>query len=379
MEEEWLEHSHNQTNLTNNANCNENDDNFDRAHYEKLLKDKDAEIAALKSTIENQNRIIAGFKFNLSSFKNSDDKVKHFTGLPTFTALNIVFDFTKNGIITYSSTMTKEETFLLVLIRLRLNICFKTLGFLFGVCASTACKYFYSGLYSLYQQLKGLIKWPSQQMLENNTPAKFSKAFGRPITIIIDCFEIFTEKPGTKDAVVKMYSSYKHHYTAKVLIGITPFGSISFVSKPYTGRTSDKFITENSSFLDNIKSGSCIFLYTWYIFFNLISQISGDLVLADRGFTIKKSIEDKGADLRVPDSSSKKRQLSSTSIERTRALASIRNEVERDIGALRGKYQVLNGPVPITMMEHYHNGQNVLHMVLVVCCSLINLCPTIIK
>ena len=65
------------------------------------------------------------------------------------------------------------------------------------------------------------------------------------------------------------FSSYKSNYTVKFLIGITPQGIISFVSKAWGGGTSDKFLTENCRILKNI--------------------LRGDLVLADRGFTIRKS------------------------------------------------------------------------------------------
>lgn len=143
------------------------------------------------------------------------------------------------------------------------------------------------------------------------------------------------------------------------MISITPFGSVSFISKTYTGRTSDKYLTESSGYMNYIEEN--------------------DLILADRGFTIQKAILDKGASLKVPDSSSRKRQLSSAAGERTRALASVRNEVERLIGALRGKYAVLKGPVPITLLNHEHNGINVFQMAVTASRALINLCPTIIR
>ncbi|CAL1544743.1 unnamed protein product, partial [Lymnaea stagnalis] len=60
------------------------------------------------------------------------------------------------------------------------------------------------------------------------------------------------------------FSSFKHDHTIKHLIGITPQGYISFISKGLGGRTSDKYVTENSKFLDNL--------------------LPGDIILADRGF-----------------------------------------------------------------------------------------------
>lgn len=211
----------------------------------------------------------------------------------------------------------------------------------------------------MFKQLKGLVKWPSQEIIASNTPTRFRKLYDAPIAVILDCFELFTEKPGVKDAVIKLYSNYKHHYTVKELVGITSFGTISFISKPYTGRTSDKFITEQCGLLDKLNNN--------------------DIVLADRGFTVRQAVQDRGAVLKVPDSSSKKKQLSSKAVERTRALASIRNEVERSIGSLRQKSGILSTRLPITLLNHEHNGENVLNMLVTVACALFNLCPSIIS
>ena len=55
-------------------------------------------------------------------------------------------------------------------------------------------------------------------------------------TIIIDCFEVFIERPSNL-ARAQTFSNYKQHITTKVLIAITPQGSICFTSKARGGRT----------------------------------------------------------------------------------------------------------------------------------------------
>ena len=59
--------------------------------------------------------------------------------------------------------------------------------------------------------------------------------FGKRVTVIIDCFEVFIERPSNLLARAQTYSNYKSHNTVKVLIGITPQGTISFVSEAWVG------------------------------------------------------------------------------------------------------------------------------------------------
>ncbi len=44
----------------------------------------------------------------------------------------------------------------------------------------------------------------------------------------------------------------------KVLLGITPQGSVSYVSETWGGRTSDKYLTEHCGILDNLLPGDVV-------------------------------------------------------------------------------------------------------------------------
>ena len=55
---------------------------------------------------------------------------------------------------------------------------------------------------------------------------------------IIDCSEIFIERPKNLAARAQNWSNYKHNNLAKYLIGITPSGAIMFLYAGWDGRVS---------------------------------------------------------------------------------------------------------------------------------------------
>lgn len=152
--------------------------------------------------------------------------------------------------------------------------------FRFEVAVSTASRCFKMCVHVLFSLLQPIVHWPDRGTLHATMPECFKVAFKNKITVIIDCFEVFIETPANFAARTECWSSYKHHETAKHLMGITPQGAVCFISESWGGRTSDKHITEKSGFLDHL--------------------LHGDVVMDDRGFLIQDYVEETGATLKIP-------------------------------------------------------------------------------
>lgn len=299
--------------------------------------------------------------FTEEYFVNSDNKVRFYTGLPGLDILKTTLEFISPFVTRRTRTLTAFQEFVMVLMKLRLNVPLQDLAYRFDISLSTVSRTFLAWMTVIDVRLSPLISWPEREDLWRTMPVCFQYSFGKKTTLIIDCFEIFIERPSNLLARAQTFSTYKHHNTVKVLIGITPQGSICFISKTWGGRTSDKFLTENCGFLNNLKPG--------------------DLVMADRGFTIEESLGLYQAKLAIPAFTRGKSQLDPFDVEKTRGIANVRIHVERVIGLLRQKYTILQSTLPIDFLMCSDKDTIKCPMVdrmVRVCSALTNLCPTIV-
>ena len=137
-------------------------------------------------------------------YANEPETVPFYTSVPSLAVLDIVYDRIKFHL---SESM-------------KLN-----------VSVGTVQRVFHYTLNALYVELDFLIQWPSRDNLRKSMPMCFRKEFGNKVAVIIDCFELFTEKPSGAMKTVLTHSNYKHHQTVKYLIGIAPQGPVTFISK----------------------------------------------------------------------------------------------------------------------------------------------------
>lgn len=92
-------------------------------------------------------------------------------------------------------------------------------------------------IHDMAHRLSFLVKWPERDQFRKTMPSYF-RDHSPKCVVIINCFEVFIEKPNDLTARAQTFSTYKHLNTVKVMVGITPQGTISFISQPWGGRVS---------------------------------------------------------------------------------------------------------------------------------------------
>ena len=334
-----------QTELT--MSCVAQMENSIESHYTQMY------CNSTKTSADNAN------EFHISKFSDDNERVKYYTGLENFHLLMIVFNFVEEHVNSCTS-LSKFHEFILVLMRLRLNAGLQDLAFRSNISISTVSRVIIKWIVVLDIRLSAAcLIWPDRENLCKTMPTCFKQAFGNKVVVIIDCFEIFIDRPSNVLARAETWSQYKHHNTVKFLIGIAPQGVVSFLSSGWGGRVSDKYLTEHCRLLDKL--------------------LPGDVVLADRGFTVGESVSLTGATLAMPAFTKGRDQLTALEVEQSRAISNVRIHVERVIGTVRQKYTILGGPLPVDfLIRRSSDDVPLIDRLVRVCCCLTNLCTSVV-
>ncbi len=178
---------------------------------EKLNTSYNEQVRSLESKVQTLTHERKQLK---SDVDLKDDQIIHFyTGLHS----SKVF-FT---LLTYLTTAWSPRTlspptalqFYLVLMKLRLGLTHKDLAFRFHCSCATISAIFHEWLNIMAQRFTSLIHWPSREEIKKNLPALFRSPPFNSVRCIIDCSEIFIDRPTSLSARAMTYSNYKSHNT----------------------------------------------------------------------------------------------------------------------------------------------------------------------
>ena len=153
----------------------------------------------------------------------------------------------KQGDRFYPTKLSIEEQFFTVLVHLRTAPSVMEMARRCSRSPSYFSKLFTTWINFLAYELRALHKVPAAH------PRVLIKAFTKfPHTrVVIDCTEVFCKRPSALTACKQLFSNYKHHNTFKFLVGISPSGSVLYISNMWGGCASDKKSHWNVDFFAN--------------------------------------------------------------------------------------------------------------------------------
>ncbi|XP_003243795.1 uncharacterized protein LOC100568499 isoform X2 [Acyrthosiphon pisum] len=216
-------------------------------------------INQLKTTQDNGTQVSSGDLVTpLISLIDHKKKLITMTGICSFNALNEIINLHKQYFPDKRThRLNLKERIIMVFLKLKQGLSFAILSILFNDLTSETCRSTYILMIpQLAQIMQSLVYWLSKQEILSNLPFCFDNF--NNVRVVLDCTEISVQRPKCLTCRIKCYSNYKSTFTLKFLVGITPGGLISFISKPYGGRSSDKAIFEQSNIIENMQPPDAI-------------------------------------------------------------------------------------------------------------------------
>ena len=341
-------------NAASSSPAQEESDTLKLQREMELLQVQLADLKEKLSEVENQRDILLARQFSMDKIKDDDAAVLFYTGFPNYGALISFYNFIEPKLAKMQywkgEKLLKEnqsyqmddnrkkpgpprklsylDEFLLVLMRLKAGLFVQDLADRFGISTSLVSRICITWINLLYVELKDLFPFPAQELVRKNMPQEFAQY--ATTRIILDCTELFIQRPSAMLAQSETWSDYKHHNTWKLLVGVTPNGQVSFLSELWGGRVSDKQITRESGVLDLLEPG--------------------DNVMVDRGFDISNIVPN-GVSVNMPPFLAGREQMTAAETEETMSIASVRIHVERAIGRMK-TYHILDGTLPNTLSPY---------------------------
>ncbi|XP_062597605.1 uncharacterized protein LOC134259027 [Saccostrea cucullata] len=270
------------------------------------IKKLEEELRAIKVNMDKRKPM------TVAEIKDNEEKMLLYTSVQydVFEVLvKLLGRFSLNYFLGWTPSLKLEDQLLIVFMKLKLNLRDIDLAHRFCVSRPTISNIFHSLVHALHEMLyKGVVDtcFPSQLKCKGSMPKAFAEFSSARASM--DAIETTQDIPGHLDTQAMAYSSYKSRHTVKAVTCVAPNGAITYCSPLYPGSTSDVAIVRHSKILEKFKPG--------------------DLILADKGFTIHDQLP-QGVCLNIPAFLSSRGQFTKKEAELCYKIARARIHVER--------------------------------------------------
>ena len=347
-----------------------------QTQYSKYVLSSKVETMIIRNEINTMKKDSKLFSsLSLENIAKNPVNMKHFTGLSTeqFEAL---YKFLNNvcplheiqywnakestgssrGNSGPESKISDKEKLFITLVRLRRGFTIQTMAILMStpqrtLDETTIRKIFTTFIQLMYKIFRDMesVMFPSRNVLRRYLPKVFKNM--KNIRCTVDCTEFAVQTSRNFARQGNTYSSYKHTNTFKCLIAVSPNGSACFVSDLYEGDIGDVELFQNCGILKHINPG--------------------DIILADRGFTVQELLNPLRAHLKIPAFLKGRKNLSAREKLETRKIAKARIHVERFNERLK-QFRLIGKKIPLSLSP-------MATQTVVVGCGLVNFQTTLCK
>ncbi|XP_041365575.1 uncharacterized protein LOC121380690 isoform X2 [Gigantopelta aegis] len=173
-----------------------------------------------ENAILKQNESRLSFEEQMTS---SDQRIQFYTGLQSKALFVWLLSFCSPA-LPACKVLSPTCVMMCIIMKLRLNLQHQDLAYRFSVSVTTISDILNQELPKLAEKLSFLIQWPDKDSLIRNMPNVIKITYPKCVSII-DCFEVFSQRPGQLTARAQTWSNYKHNNTIKFLVSITPTGA----------------------------------------------------------------------------------------------------------------------------------------------------------
>jgi len=336
--------------------------NSDAAAVEPEIQKTPTQEIILKAELDIANRELKHLResaqYNKTHYSVSNinlETLRMETGLPTRESFDIIIRHVnrfRDNICYFSGWRVEgiklEDQIFITLMKVKQNYTNLHLANLFSCSDATISNIVLTFAHVLHKLLfcDTMKSIPSRHKNRTCSPSSFSHFDS--CRIVIDCTDVKIARPSLMKHQSATYSSYRGMNSFKVIIGVSPNASITYVSDLYPGSISDKEIVEKSGLLNHL--------------------VAGDMILADKGFLIQ-SIVPQGVSVNIPPFLNNGK-FTESEARATKSIAKCRIHVERANARLKD-YKILNF-IP-SYLKCY------VDVILQLCAALVNLQFPLIK
>lgn len=243
--------------------------------------------------------------------------------------------------------LTVKQQMLLTFCKLKHNMNFTVLAVLFDISQQIATDIFYRTLQAFSCVLKPLVYWQSRSVVNQTMPEIFSGF--TDTRLVLNYIEICIEKPTCGKCQQATLPANKKNHMVKMLIGLSPAGRITFISRCYGSRVTDKYVYRAESINDYLCEGDALMVDVGFL--------AGDELIIKRLRMYRPSYKAPSKDAAQP--------LTKEQMELNAKIATARVNIDRTILSIR-KFSILKDTIPKSMFPH-------IYKIVTVVCGLVNL------